>query len=104
MSKLVVTEYMSLDGVMDEPGEWSMPFFSDEAAKFKFDATGRAAPHGNTVTNPASPASSAVTFSTAVVAPAGTPPAPVTCTVVVVPAPAGPAPCAGRASARPSAG
>jgi dihydrofolate reductase len=37
VSKLVVTEYMSLDGVMDEPGEWSMPFFSDEAAKFKFD-------------------------------------------------------------------
>ena len=33
--KIVATEYVSLDGFMDEPGEWSMPFFSDEAAAFK---------------------------------------------------------------------
>jgi dihydrofolate reductase len=37
MRKVVVTEYVSLDGVMDEPGTWSFPFFNDEAAKFKYD-------------------------------------------------------------------
>jgi dihydrofolate reductase len=35
--KVVATEYVSLDGVMDEPGTWSFPFFNDEAAKFKYD-------------------------------------------------------------------
>lgn len=35
--RLVVTEYMSLDGVMEEPGQWSFPFWSEEAAKFKHD-------------------------------------------------------------------
>lgn len=34
--KLVATEYVTLDGFMDEPGHWSMPFFSPEAAAFKF--------------------------------------------------------------------
>jgi dihydrofolate reductase len=33
--KIVATEYVTLDGFMDEPGHWSMPFFSDEAAAFK---------------------------------------------------------------------
>ena len=37
MRKVVATEYLSLDGVFQEPGEWSFPFWSDEAAKFKFD-------------------------------------------------------------------
>lgn len=37
MSRIVATEYMSLDGVFEEPGHWSFPFWSDEAAKFKFD-------------------------------------------------------------------
>jgi dihydrofolate reductase len=37
MRKIVATEYVSLDGVMDEPGKWSGPFFNDEAAKFKYD-------------------------------------------------------------------
>jgi dihydrofolate reductase len=37
MRKLVVTEYVTLDGVMEEPGVWSFPFFSDDAAKFKYD-------------------------------------------------------------------
>jgi dihydrofolate reductase len=37
MSRIVATEYVSLDGVFEEPGEWSFPFWSDEAAKFKFD-------------------------------------------------------------------
>ena len=35
--KLVATEYVSLDGVMEEPGTWSFPFFSEDAGKFKYD-------------------------------------------------------------------
>ncbi|TME26589.1 MAG: dihydrofolate reductase, partial [Chloroflexi bacterium] len=37
MRKIVATEYLSLDGVFQEPGEWSRPFWSDQAAKFKLD-------------------------------------------------------------------
>jgi len=45
MAKVVVTEYVTLDGVMEDPGGgeggqyggWSFQFWSDEAAKFKFD-------------------------------------------------------------------
>jgi dihydrofolate reductase len=37
MRKIVATEYVTLDGVMDEPGKWSGPFFNDEAIKFKYD-------------------------------------------------------------------
>jgi len=45
MRKVVVTEYVTLDGVMEDPGGgeksehggWSFQFWSDEAAKFKFD-------------------------------------------------------------------
>ena len=45
MRKLVVSEFMTLDGVIEDPGGaekspfggWSMQFFSDEAGKFKFD-------------------------------------------------------------------
>lgn len=33
--RLVATEYLSLDGVFEEPGRWSFPFFSEEAARFK---------------------------------------------------------------------
>src|SRR2546428_2722922 len=33
--RVVATEYLSLDGVFEEPGEWSGPFFNDEAAQFK---------------------------------------------------------------------
>src|SRR5579864_2718702 len=33
--RLVATEYLSLDGVFEEPGHWSFPFFSEEAAHFK---------------------------------------------------------------------
>ncbi|HET8630215.1 MAG TPA: dihydrofolate reductase family protein [Thermomicrobiales bacterium] len=36
MGKLVVTEYVTLDGYMDEPGKWSFPFWNEEAAQFKF--------------------------------------------------------------------
>ena len=37
MRNLIVTEYMSLDGVMEEPGTWSFPFWNDEAAVFKYE-------------------------------------------------------------------
>ena len=33
--RVVATEYLSLDGVFEEPGHWSGPFFNDEAAEFK---------------------------------------------------------------------
>lgn len=33
--RLVATEYVSVDGVMDEPGKWSFPFWSEEGSKFK---------------------------------------------------------------------
>ena len=36
MRKLVVTEFLSLDGVMENP-MWSMAYWSDETAKFKGD-------------------------------------------------------------------
>ena len=35
--RLVATEYISLDGVFEEPGHWSGPFFNEEAAQFKWD-------------------------------------------------------------------
>jgi dihydrofolate reductase len=35
--RLVATEYVSFDGVFEEPGHWSGPFFNDEAAQFKWD-------------------------------------------------------------------
>src|SRR5437762_14377181 len=35
--RLVATEYISLDGVFEEPGEWSGPFFNDEAGQCKWD-------------------------------------------------------------------
>lgn len=34
--RLVATEYLTLDGVFEEPGRWSHPFFDDQAAQFKF--------------------------------------------------------------------
>jgi dihydrofolate reductase len=37
MRRVVATEYVTLDGIMEEPGEWSFPFWSEEAAKFKSD-------------------------------------------------------------------
>ena len=37
MPKVTVTEYVSLDGVFEEPGQWSFPFWTDEVAKWKFD-------------------------------------------------------------------
>ena len=34
MRKIVVSEYLSLDGVMEEPS-WTAPYWNDEIAKFK---------------------------------------------------------------------
>jgi len=34
--RLVATEYLSLDGVFEEPGRWSFPFFDAEAGQFKW--------------------------------------------------------------------
>jgi dihydrofolate reductase len=36
MSRVVAVEYLSLDGVMEEPG-WSGPYFNDEVAQFQYD-------------------------------------------------------------------
>jgi dihydrofolate reductase len=37
MPRITVTEYVSLDGVFDEPGQWSFPFFTDDVATWKYD-------------------------------------------------------------------
>jgi dihydrofolate reductase len=34
--RLVATEYLSLDGIFEEPGQWSFPFFGDDAGRFKW--------------------------------------------------------------------
>src|SRR2546430_2100891 len=34
--RLVATEYLSLDGVFEEPGHWSGPWLNDEAGAFKW--------------------------------------------------------------------
>ncbi len=35
--RLVATEYLTLDGVFEEPGNWSHPYFDDQAGQFKWD-------------------------------------------------------------------
>ena len=37
MRKVVVTEYITLDGVFEEPGVWSFDFWNEEAAQFKYE-------------------------------------------------------------------
>lgn len=37
MRRIVWSEYISLDGVVEEPGEWSIPYFSDDLAQYKND-------------------------------------------------------------------
>jgi len=39
MRKIIVTEFLSLDGVMEEPA-WTAPYWNDEIAKFKGDEQG----------------------------------------------------------------
>ncbi|HEX6350591.1 MAG TPA: dihydrofolate reductase family protein [Candidatus Dormibacteraeota bacterium] len=35
--RLVATEYLTLDGVFEEPGHWSFPYFNEQAMRFKAD-------------------------------------------------------------------
>jgi len=37
MRKIIVTEFLSLDGVMEAPEKWSFPYMNDEIMKFKSD-------------------------------------------------------------------
>jgi dihydrofolate reductase len=37
MRKIVVTEFMTLDGVIQDPHLWSFPYWSDETGQFKND-------------------------------------------------------------------
>ena len=37
MRKLIVTEFMTLDGVVEAPHEWSFPYWNDDIARFKLD-------------------------------------------------------------------
>lgn len=39
MRKLIVTEFITLDGVVEDPGggDWHFQFFSDELGKYKFE-------------------------------------------------------------------
>lgn len=37
MSKVVVTMFLSLDGVLSEPQNWSFPYWNDDIAAFKTD-------------------------------------------------------------------
>ncbi len=38
MRKIVVSMFLTLDGIMEAPNKWSFPFWIDHIAKFKFDA------------------------------------------------------------------
>lgn len=38
MRKVVVTEFLSLDGIMEDPA-WTVPYWNDEIAKFKGEET-----------------------------------------------------------------
>jgi dihydrofolate reductase len=37
MSKIIVTEFITLDGVIEAPNEWSFPYWNDEISKIKFE-------------------------------------------------------------------
>ena len=37
MRRIVVSEFVSLDGVMEAPDQWHFPFFNEEAGKYKDD-------------------------------------------------------------------
>lgn len=39
MRKLIVTEFITLDGVVEAPDKWSFPYWNDEIAKFKHEET-----------------------------------------------------------------
>lgn len=35
MRNIIVTEYLTLDGVFEEPGHWSFDYFGEEAMQYK---------------------------------------------------------------------
>lgn len=37
MRKVIVSEFVTLDGIMESPDKWSFQFWNEEAAKYKFD-------------------------------------------------------------------
>lgn len=37
MRKLIVTEFISLDGIIESPEKWSLPYWNDEISRFKLD-------------------------------------------------------------------
>lgn len=37
MRKIIVAEFLTLDGVMEAPNEWSFPYWNDEIGTFKLD-------------------------------------------------------------------
>jgi len=37
MRKVIVSEFVTLDGVMESPDKWHFPYWSDEMGKYKFD-------------------------------------------------------------------
>ena len=37
MRNIIVTEYLTLDGVFEEPGQWSFDYWSEEAMRYKRD-------------------------------------------------------------------
>jgi dihydrofolate reductase len=37
LRRIVWSEYISLDGIVEEPGLWSIPYFSDDLAAYKSD-------------------------------------------------------------------
>lgn len=39
MSKIVVTEFITVDGVIEDPHLWNPPYFDEDAGKFKLEET-----------------------------------------------------------------
>ena len=37
MRKIVITQFITLDGCIESPQSWSFPYFTDEITKFKYD-------------------------------------------------------------------
>jgi dihydrofolate reductase len=37
MSRIIVSEFVSLDGVFEDPHEWHFPFFNEQARQYKMD-------------------------------------------------------------------
>ncbi len=37
MRNIIVTEYLTVDGVFEEPGQWSFAYWSEEAMRYKRD-------------------------------------------------------------------